>query len=113
MFSRGKRLGNAIERLLYDRNSLDSCVGAQVALVAGPLPLDMLPYGSTYLNGAPAAFCDISLGTHLHAWCYLKDETDERPPLAVFHDRVPNAMNSKSQSRSQRSHPLYYITSHQ
>lgn len=53
-----------------------------------PLPLDMLPYGSIYYNGAPAALCDIPLGTHLHTWCYLKDETDDRAPLAVFHDRV-------------------------
>ena len=53
-----------------------------------PLPLDMLPYGSIHYNGAPAALCDIPLGTHLHTWCYLKDEKDERPPLAVFHDRV-------------------------
>ena len=53
-----------------------------------PLPLDMLPYGSIFYNGAPAALCDIPLGTHLHTWCYLKDDTDERPPLAVFHDRV-------------------------
>lgn len=53
-----------------------------------PLPLDMLPYGSIWYNGAPAALCDIPLGTHLHTWCYLKDETDERPPLAVFHDRI-------------------------
>ncbi|MFT5469609.1 MAG: hypothetical protein ACI8UO_004731 [Verrucomicrobiales bacterium] len=53
-----------------------------------PLPLDMLPYGSIYYNGAPAALCDIPLGTHLHTLCYVKDEKDERPPLAVFHDRV-------------------------
>ncbi|MGY8642217.1 MAG: hypothetical protein ACKVJU_14130 [Verrucomicrobiales bacterium] len=53
-----------------------------------PLPLDMLPYGSIYYNGAPAALCDIPLGTHLHTLCYVKDDKDERPPLAVFHDRV-------------------------
>lgn len=53
-----------------------------------PLPLDMLPYGSIFCNGAPAALCDIPLGTHLHTWCYLKDDSDERPALAVFHDRV-------------------------
>ena len=53
-----------------------------------PLPLDMLPYGSIYYNGASAALCDISLGSHLHTWCYLKDESDERPPLAVFYDRI-------------------------
>ncbi len=53
-----------------------------------PLPLDMLPYGSIYHYGAPAALCDIPLGTHLHTWCYLKGESDERAPLAVFHDRI-------------------------
>jgi hypothetical protein len=53
-----------------------------------PLPLDMLPYGSIYHNGAPATLGDIPLGTHLHTWCYLKDENDARPPMAVFHDRV-------------------------
>lgn len=53
-----------------------------------PLPLDMLPYGSIYCNGAPAALCDIPLGTHLHTWCYVKEESDERPPLAVFYDRI-------------------------
>ena len=53
-----------------------------------PLPLDMLPYGSIYHHGAPAALCDIPLGTHLHTWCYLKAESDERRPMAVFHDRI-------------------------
>lgn len=53
-----------------------------------PLSLDMLPYGSIYYNGAFAALCDIPLGTHLHTWCYVKGESDERPPLAVFHDRI-------------------------
>lgn len=53
-----------------------------------PLILSMLPYGSIQYNGAPAALCDIPLGTHLHAGCYLKAEQDDRPPLAVFHDRI-------------------------
>ena len=53
-----------------------------------PLPLDMLPYGSIYYHGAPAALCDIPLGTHLHTWCYVKAESDSRPPLAVFHERI-------------------------
>lgn len=53
-----------------------------------PLSLDMLPYGSIFYHGAPAALCDIPLGTHLHTWCYLKAESDNRPPLAVFHDRI-------------------------
>ncbi len=53
-----------------------------------PLPLSMLPYGSIYYNGAPAALCDIPLGTHLHTWCYLKAKEDVRPPIAGFHDRV-------------------------
>ena len=57
----------------------------------------MLPYGSIYYHGAPAALCDIPLGTHLHTWCFLKGEagwgrlcwTDPSQPeagldLAVF-----------------------------
>ncbi|MFT5124243.1 MAG: hypothetical protein ACI9TH_001829 [Kiritimatiellia bacterium] len=53
-----------------------------------PLPLDLLPYGSISYHGAPATLRDIPLGTHLHTGCYLKDEKDDRPPIAVFHDRV-------------------------
>ncbi len=53
-----------------------------------PLILDMLPYGSIYYHGAPASLFDIPLGTHLHTWCYVKSEKDERPPLATFHHRI-------------------------
>jgi hypothetical protein len=53
-----------------------------------PLPLSMLPYGSIYYNGSPAALCDIPLGTHVHTWCYLKANDDKRPPIAVFNDRI-------------------------
>ena len=46
------------------------------------LPLDatMLPYGSIWYHGAPAALQDIPLGTHLRGLFYQKD-TDDRTPL--------------------------------
>lgn len=46
------------------------------------LPLDttMLPYGSIWCHGAPAALQDIPLGTHLHGLFYLKDPADQSPP---------------------------------
>ena len=53
-----------------------------------PLPLTMLPYGSIYYNGRPAALQDIPLGTHLHTWCYPIDPDDKRPPLARWHNRI-------------------------
>ena len=53
-----------------------------------PLLLTMLPYGSIYYNGRPAALQDIPLGTHLHTWCYPTDPDDKRPPLARWHNRI-------------------------
>ncbi|WP_131282686.1 hypothetical protein [Blastopirellula marina] len=38
-----------------------------------PLEGDMLPYGSIYYLGAPAALQDIPLGTHLHGLFFLED----------------------------------------
>lgn len=45
------------------------------------LPLDagMLPYGSIWYHGAPAALQDIPLGTHLHGLFYLADPNDKSP----------------------------------
>ena len=40
----------------------------------------MLPYGSIYYHGAPAALQDIPLGTHLHGLFYLKEPDDKSPP---------------------------------
>jgi len=53
-----------------------------------PLLLTMLPYGSIYYNGKPAALQDIPLGTHLHTWCYPIAADDKRPPLARWHNRI-------------------------
>ncbi len=39
----------------------------------------MLPYGSIYCHGAPAALQDIPLGTHLHGLFYLKAPDDKTP----------------------------------
>ncbi len=54
------------------------------------LPLDavMLPYGSIYYHGAPAALQDIPLGTHLHGLFYLKTKDDKSPPPPGPHRRV-------------------------
>ncbi len=46
-----------------------------------PLQATMLPFGSIFYQGAPAALEDIPLGTHLHGQFYLKDPSDESPPL--------------------------------
>ncbi len=54
------------------------------------LPLDsvMLPYGSIYYHGAPAALQDIPLGTHLHGAYYLKAPDDKSPPTVGPYRRV-------------------------
>ena len=54
------------------------------------LPLDsvMLPYGSIYYHGAPAALQDIPLGTHLHGLYYLKAADDKAPPASAAYRRV-------------------------
>jgi hypothetical protein len=51
------------------------------------LPIDatMLPYGSIWYQGAPAALQDIALGTHLRGVFYHKSPTDTTPPLANHH----------------------------
>ena len=53
------------------------------------LPLDagMLPYGSIWLHGAPAALPDIPLGTHLHGLFYLTDPDDKTPPPDTWYRR--------------------------
>lgn len=54
------------------------------------LPLDsvMLPYGSIYYHGAPAALQDIPLGTHLHGAYYLKAPDDKSPSTVGPYRRV-------------------------
>lgn len=53
------------------------------------LPLDagMLPYGSIWYHGAPAALQDIPLGTHLHGLFYLADPNDKTPPPDTWYRR--------------------------
>ena len=58
------------------------------------LPLDavMLPYGSIYYHGAPAALQDIPLGTHLRGLFYLKDPDDKTPPPdTAYRRKTPEA----------------------
>ena len=56
------------------------------------LPLDsvMLPFGSIYYHGAPAALQDIPLGTHLHGAYYLKADDDKSPPINSEYKRITN-----------------------
>jgi len=51
------------------------------------LPIDatMLPYGSIWYQGAPAALQDIPLGTHLHGLFYHKSPGDQSPLPANLH----------------------------
>jgi hypothetical protein len=52
-----------------------------------PLSAAMLPYGSIWYHGAPAALQDIPLGTHLHGLFYLKDPNDKTVLLPGPHNR--------------------------
>src|SRR6185436_6118241 len=52
-----------------------------------PLAAVMLPYGSIWYHGAPAALQDIPLGTHLHGLFYLKDPNDKTELLPGPHNR--------------------------
>ncbi len=53
------------------------------------LPLDagMLPYGSIWYHGAPAALQDIPLGTHLHGQFYLASPDDKTPQPDTWYRR--------------------------
>lgn len=53
------------------------------------LPLDamLLPYGSVWYQGAPAALQDIPLGTHLHGWFYQIDLEDKTPLPDTWYKR--------------------------
>lgn len=48
-----------------------------------PIAAALLPYGSIWYHGAPAALQDVPLGTHLHGLFYLKSPGDDaaNPPL--------------------------------
>ena len=48
----------------------------------------MLPYGSIYYHGAPAALQDIPLGTHLRGLFYMKSPKDNSPPPPGPYNRV-------------------------
>ena len=55
-----------------------------------PLPAAMLPYGSIWYHGAPAALQDIPLGTHLHGLFYLAGPDDKMPlPDTAYRRKTP------------------------
>jgi hypothetical protein len=66
---------NHLERRLQMRVDRNDSQDASVL----DLPLDatMLPYGSIWYHGAPAALQDIPLGTHLHGLFYLAKPDDK------------------------------------
>ena len=43
-----------------------------------PVTATMLPYGSIYYQGQPAALQDIPIGTHLHGWFFERPEGEEK-----------------------------------
>ena len=56
------------------------------------LPLDatLLPYGSIWQHGAPAALQDLPLGTHLHGLFYQADPDDKTPlPETSYRRKTP------------------------
>jgi hypothetical protein len=55
----------------------------------------MLPFGSIYYQGAPAALQDIPLGTHLHGLFYLKSPDDKSQPPPGANRRVTPDVNFK------------------
>ncbi len=53
-----------------------------------PLYATMLPYGSIWYHGAPAALQDLPLGTHLRGLFYEKDPSDKAPlPPGPYNNR--------------------------
>lgn len=52
-----------------------------------PVDFELLPYGSLYYHGAPAALRDIPIGTHLHGLFYMKGP-DAEGTATVFHNRA-------------------------
>ncbi|MBL9080766.1 MAG: hypothetical protein JNK76_03115 [Planctomycetales bacterium] len=59
-----------------DRGVWDLCVDAT-----------MLPYGSIYYHGSPAALQDIPVGTHLHGLFYQRPADDKTQPPAANNNR--------------------------
>ena len=61
-------------QMRVDRND-----SQDAGIVDLPLDATMLPYGSIWYLGAPAALQDIPLGTHLHGLFYQSDPDDKTP----------------------------------
>jgi hypothetical protein len=61
-------------QLRVDRNDSQQAGFLDLAIESS-----MLPYGSIYYHGAPAALQDIPLGTHLHGLFYVKAANDNSP----------------------------------
>lgn len=75
--------GDHLERRFHLRVDRDDSQGA--GNLDLPIEATMLPYGSIWYHGAPAALQDIPLGTHLHGVFYHRSPDDKTPPLANLH----------------------------
>jgi len=66
---------------------VDRSDSQDAGIVDLPLDATMLPYGSIWYQGAPAALQDIPLGTHLHGLFYQSDCDDKTPLPDTAHNR--------------------------
>ncbi len=69
-------------QIRVDRND-----SQDAGIVDLPLDATVLPYGSIWYQGAPAAMQDIPLGTHLHGLFYLSDPDDKTSLPDTAHNR--------------------------
>ena len=69
-------------QMRVDRND-----SQDAGIVDLPLDATMLPYGSIWYQGAPAALQDIPVGTHLHGLFYQSEPDDKTPLPNTAHSR--------------------------
>lgn len=72
-------------RIRVDRND-----GQDAGHMDLPIEATLLPFGTIYYHGAPAALQDIPLGTHLNGVFYEKDKNDKSTPLMGPYKRMTN-----------------------
>lgn len=66
---------------------VDRSDSQDAGIVDLPLDATLLPYGSIWYQGAPAALQDIPFGTHLHGLFYQIDPDDKTPLPNTAHNR--------------------------
>ena len=82
--------GELIDVDPYERKfvlRLDRTDGQKRSEFDRPHSAMMLPFGSVYYHGAPAALEDVPLGTHLHGLFYERDREVKTHPVEPFQGR--------------------------